>query len=379
MTARKQTISDELFRLMGRIKKAEEAADIGAMHNTTTLPLEDEDNKDREIPPDGSATKDNDAVLAELGPAFFNNKKANSVPGDLPEIGVKNSPSGESPETETESTEKKYPDPGTDHPASADDPEVNTKYSFDENTPFEKLAAAYHVLAESVIDQTAALFGANLRMNTKRASAATAGTQGVLTHQDKQAIDQLIFNNIQETIKYAHDRATDVAEVYDNFYAMQKVAEMADIVQQQEAEMTNKPEEPAAPPPSAGGGDLDPRILEALNAFGPTIDENEKPQAMEMLQQLGVSPEEIEQILQQLAAEEAAGAGLNPAEAGAMGAAPPPIDPAMLSAMAQGAEGGAPMPPPPDGMQVQAYDKYANYTNQESLNRILELIQRSKL
>ena len=259
-----------------------------------------------------------------------------SAADDHMQIGTNVQPTGEDPSVETSSAKAGKEDPGSSHPARTDNEQLDGhKYSADQlaNMPLEKLAGMVSDLGN---DLCAALAVEEPhRATTKRAADAGDLTDAQVAHQagwelaglltgnfDKKAADNLVENTLQEIIKTAEDDADRVATFLDSYYHGLKEAS---AVKEAEGEMPPMDPSQMPPPPGGGlpmgdaggpppGGGGEEEMLSALGGepgLGgegePGMEGDVDPQTMELaqvLEELGVTPEELEQAMQ---ADEAGG------------------------------------------------------------------------
>ena len=259
-------------------------------------------------------------------------------------------------------------DPGSTHPARTDNDEIDGhKWSSDKlaAASLEELAKVASDLGNSLC---AALASDDPTQTTQKVASDTdpriaeqAGFElaGLFTGDfDKRAADALVQKTLQEIIKTAADDGDATATCLDSYFAAQreKVAE-GEVPPPDPSQGPPPPPGGGMPPPGGEGGPMmggpgaggppggapppggDAAMLGALGGAGggappPGGDPSGggagdvDPQTLELakiLEQLGVTPEELEQAMQQEGGE---GGGLPPEAAGAgggeeAGAAPP--------------------------------------------------------
>lgn len=260
---------------------------------------------------------------------------------------MKVAPTGEDPAHETNSAkagkeDKKQGDMGgTKHPASTENDSLDGhKYAAD--VPLEKLASDLAVIGNNLLTAihnayqnngvAPAVKTAATQTQPNRVSSAAAFTvghelDGLLSGKfDKQAADAMVQTALTDTIKQAADDADMFISYAQSFF--QKMAEGSEPPAEAPPEVGGMPPGAGGPPPGAGGpppgaGGED-AMMSALGggAGGPPEEGGQPPvdvhQALEMLEQLGITPEELQQAL----AAEGAGGGAPPG--GAPGGELPP-------------------------------------------------------
>lgn len=286
---------------------------------------------------------------------MLRNKKAESAvstPGsaadDQIQIGTNKQPTGEDPSNETNSAKSGKKDPGSDHPARTDNTSLDGhKYSFDTNASLEKLASSLHECGNQLVAQIA-----HLAWTAKKAEEGPHGEEhekketteeekaehkeaadpelvqlvgrelaGVMSN--KQAMDHMVHESLRGIVKTASLKAALVSEYL--------LGRMAELQKQAEGDMMQEAMTADAPPTGAGGGmptggagGEDEAMLAALGGGAPAGpeeggDDGEVANLISALDQLGVTPEDLEQALAQggeggaeaaLPAEKASGAKL---------------------------------------------------------------------
>jgi hypothetical protein len=344
-----------------------------------------------------------------------------SAEEDHYQIGTKVAPTGEDPKSETGSAKAGKEDKkeggmgGTSHPANTENDKIDGhKWSFDQNTPLEQMVSMMKDAGDNICAQIA--WVSNNQGAPKTAEAAQQAAPGVapvppargqskqaevdpyLAQQvgwelaglingtfDKRAADSLVQNVLYTIQKEAADDAARFCDFMDAYLTAEKRAE-------------GEPPPGAGAPPEGGGppgggeapGENEAAMMAALGggAGGPPPGggggemppggggggDAEAMQLAQILEQLGVSPEELEQALQQQ------GGGMG----GELGGGPPP-------------GGGAPPPPggappggggaPPPGMEAAAGDRGGRQPTQKQAQHdksahmhayISEIVQRSR-
>lgn len=279
-----------------------------------------------------------------------------SASDDQLQIGTKKEPTGEDPSVETNSAKAGKEDPGSKHPARTDNDQLDGhKYAADEleGMPLEKLAGLMSDIGNDLCASLAIHEPAAPVQQTKTASAQSdaevahqAGWElaGLVTGQgfDKQAADSMVQNALVEMIKTAEDDADNVASYIESYDAA--IREAQQVKQAEEPPMD--PSQAMPPPPGGGmptGGDPASALgmggaamggeggeEDMLSALGggdgdgdeagggePQVDE-QTLQLAQILEELGVTPEELEAAMSaEQGGGEAGGGDLG-------GGAPPP-------------------------------------------------------
>lgn len=338
-----------------------------------------------------------------------------SAADDAEESVLNVQPTGEDPSNETNSAKGGKEDPGSDHPARTDNDSLDGhKYAFDTHTPLEKMAGMFKDLGENLCAQIAWMSNnpQTQQQATKRAGAQQAPQQkqagyddaqlaaqagwelaGLLNGtMDKAAADRMVANTIEEIIKTASDDADRTAAYFGQYFPQ--------LFKQAEGEDGGDPSGGGGGPPpggdpsgGGGGGPSEEEMMAMLGGGAPAGDgggggpggdpsggggggggpEEEAAQLAQVLEQLGVSPEELEQAMAQ---EAGGGAGGPPPGGDPMGGGMPPGGPP------PGGPGGA-----PPGMEVAASDRFGrgrhNQPHQgekvaQMRQYISEVIQRSR-
>ena len=396
-----QTI-DQFLSAVGSVKTAAEAnTEPGSIGGATTHPVKNVDDR-TEPAKEGERSAENTAdVKKDQGSSSVDStseakaasvmdvasrfakkaegavQTAGSAADDHVQIGTNVQATGDDPSNETNKAKAGKEDPGSSHPARTDNDALDGhKYAYDSNTPLEKMANDFRDLGENVCAQiawlsqqggnqktaAAATVQANGRAPTavKQANAidpqlaAQAGWElaGLLNGtMDKQAADAMVENTLAEIIKTASDDADRTAAFFDEYFA--------NMAKQAEGE---PPMDPSGGPPGAEGGG------------GGGGEDQEAQQLAMVLEQLGVSPEELEAAMASIAGGGDPGAGGMPPGAGG----PPPG----AGGMPPGAGGpppGAGAGGPPPGMEVQGSDRTARGEKVANMRGyISEIISRSR-
>jgi hypothetical protein len=284
-----------------------------------------------------------------------------SAADDQMQIGTNVQPTGEDPKNETESAKAGKEDKregglgGTDHPASTENDELDGhKYALDSNTPLEQLARLMKEAGDTVCAQIAYLsqvqsapYASYAGQQQKQAQidpwlAQQAGWEmaSLLSGNfDKQAADSLVVNTMYEIIKTASDDADRFICFMDNFLVggAEKTATGEDPAQQAGAGNEIPPEVAAAiaaaaddnkpstdESSSANDAAAEDALLDALSTGdsgeeGGDADDAEADQLVDVLEQLGVTPEELETAIAEEVANDMAApdGGAAPAAAAA--------------------------------------------------------------
>ena len=421
------------------VKAAEANTEAGSIGGPTTHPIKSvKDNT--EAPNEGARSKENSKDVKEdqgkpsvdATPEAKAKKGEDTASGDQVQIGTKKAPTGEDPAAETESTKPGKEDPGSSHPARTDNNELNGgKYAFDLDTaPLEKLAEAMKELgngicADLVTDQEKAACNdgkgdgsmhpaatgdrvppakeAPQGMPEKKSNAIDPklaeqygwGVAAMLSGNfDKKAADATVQEALAEIVKVAEDDADNVITYLQKYYKQADggtppmggsggpgedplTAAMAGGGAGPAGAAGAMGAGPGAggPPGAAAGGPPG-----AGGAGGPGGEQISPEELMQLLQSMGVTPEELEQVL---AEEQGGGAGGPP---GAGGAGGPPHEGGHHAHHGDGGPsagpapmGGAPGQPP---MEVAAAEKQAAAKQEEikkaAISYVREVVGRSR-
>jgi hypothetical protein len=399
----------------GGVKYAAEAnTEPGSVGGATTHPVKDVDDSTEDAE-EGSRSAENTAdVKADQGTASVDSTPENisakkaaakrAVDGksedgsinpngtaaeDQLQIGTKKQPTGEDPAVETSSAKAEKEDAtggrlgNTTHPARTNNSELDGyKYA---SMSIEKLAAMTSDLGNQLLaaianmQKSAALTDAQKKIDVngngkiegsdlaalrsgqseddeKSAvdAAAQAGWElaGSLSGNfDKQAADALVTSTLESVIKTAADDADKVAAFLNEFNSELTKKAMGDM--------------PAGVDPAAlagagagAGPDMAAPVPGDAGGGAPDIE-----QLLQLLEQLGISPEDLEAAM---AAEGGGGAG-----------GPAGAPPAAADAAGADSAGGAP------GMEVEAQAKHAAVTKKGATTKqvrdyIQEVLSRSR-
>ena len=394
---------DRFLKAVGYSEKNAAAnTEPGAIGGATTHPVKDVDDSTEDATT-GSRSAENTAdVKADQGPASVENAKkaaarkrasankwaaesdpTGSASDDQLQIGTNKQPTGEDPSVETSSVKAEKDDVETSHPASTDNSELDgNKYASMSTAALHKLSndlgnrvlvsltknAEFHdddeYTRKSASDSASDSSSESEMMEEKGAVdlAGQAGWElaGLLSGQfDKRDADSLVYSTLNEIIKTANDDA-DKAAVYLHSY-------QNELRKQAEGE-----EMPPEMDPSAGmGAPMDAPMGDEAAMAG-AMGGGEAPggeggddveQLAAILDQLGISPEELEAAM--------AGQGSEGGEGGAS-----PMDPSM--------GGGAPpeMANAAPNMEVEAAYKQAaakkGAANKNVRDYIQEVLERSR-
>lgn len=293
---------------------------------------------------------------------------AGSAADDQLQIGTNKQPTGEDPSVETGSAKAGKEDPGSSHPARTDNDSLDGhKYSADQflNLPIEQLFKMASDTSQELCDELTAEMRKSAAAPSPTQKQAAAPSDAQVAHQagwelagafhgdmDKQAVDALVQERLAMVIKTAADDADQVAAMLDGYF-QQKQAESAEEGGGDDS--ASPPSEAAAEEPpaaagpesgadgGAGAGGGEEAMLAALGGPGgadPAAAGGDPAaggggdlgveELAQILQELGITPEEFEAAM---AAMEGGAGG----PAGAPPAAPP-------------AGGPPPGGPPPAGM-----------------------------
>lgn len=388
---------DRFLKAVGYSEKNAAAnTEAGSIGGETTHPVKDVDDSTEDAS-EGARSAENTAdVKADQGPASVENAKkaaakkrasankwaaekdpTGSAADDQLQIGTNKQPTGEDPSVETSSVKAEKDDVETSHPASTDNSELDgNKYASMSTAELHKLSndlgnrvlvsltknAEFHDDDEEARKSDSDSDSASDIMEEKGAVdlAGQAGWElaGLLSGQfDKRAADSLVYSTLSEIIKTANDDA-DKAAVYLHSYQneLRKQAEGE--------EMPPEMDPSAGGMPPAGGGD-EAAMAGAMGGGEAPEGEggDDVEQLAAVLDQLGISPEELEAAM--------AGQGSEGGEGGAS-----PMDPSM--------GGGAPpeMANAAPNMEVEAAYKQAaakkGAANKNVRDYIQEVLERSR-
>ena len=239
-----------------------------------------------------------------------------TLASDQPQLGLKQAPTGEDPTWETRRAKMKKDDPGSSHPARTDNEELDGKCAEDLrswSTNDLHKAAAYlgtHI-CETITKQASDMTprqsqSPQTAIDPAIAQAAGYQVAGLLTGQLKEAeVDQMVTASVDELIAQAIKQANDTADYLDGFAAAAAQKQADDAAAAMGA--GGPPMGAGGPPMGAGGppmGAGGPPAGPEAGGINPD-EEAELMQLEQLLQQAGVTPEELMQAL----SEEAGGAG----------------------------------------------------------------------
>lgn len=340
---------NDFIESMGLDKEAEANTEPGSIGGATSHPTGKEEDGTHPAT-EGARSSENTAdIKAEVGEASVDSTPEASASDpctaatDQMQIGMNVQATGDDPASETQRVKMDKEDPGSSHPARTDNDELDgKKYAAAELEAMSldqlsKVAAELgdsalaHIYVQSdnaikAAEQQNTASQAQQQSHTnessnfnKQAYQQLAETHGwdiaglVTGNFDKHAADAMVLETLAAITKESAEDADRVA-VYLESYNQQKQAmegEMADPAMM----------DPAMMDPAAGGmpGGDPAAMLAGMGGgapgAGPEAGGGEEMQLAEILQQLGISEEEL---LQAIAAEEGMGA-----ESGEMGAPMP--------------------------------------------------------
>lgn len=340
--------------------------------------------------------------------------KPGSAEDDQLQIGTKKAPTGEDKSVETASAKAGKEDPGSSHPARTDNDSLDGhKYAAD--APLEKLAMAMRDIGNDICAQvhylsnqqgsTATAEKAAAAQTDNRPATAPRGSQapaldpnlakqagwelaGLIngTH-DKQAVDRMVNEALYGVVKTASEDA-DRFIAYSREY-FTKLAE-GEEAPESEAGGGSGPAPGGggggAPPP--GGGGEEEAILAGLGGGEPGMEggggepggDQAVQQLAQILEQLGVTPEELQQAME---AGGMGGGGMGGPPGGGMGGPPPdagggmPPPPGGGGMPPMGGGGGAP-PPGMEAMASAGSHKTAAVDKSAVANYVREVVARSR-
>jgi hypothetical protein len=440
MTPAKQaiaTVESFLTEVGGLAKTAEAHTEPGSIGGATTHPVKSVEDHTQDATTGSRAAENAKDVKKEIPdsvdgtPEATAKKAEESNPPANYGIGTKVRATGEDPENETAGTKSGKKDPGSSHPARTDNDSLNGgKYAFDiEAADLATLTKAAHDLGNELCSQITVELQKAANDNTvtsapaqngapaqpgRPAAAGNGGVStklasekvhpglaqqvgwelaGLLTNTlDKQGADAMVQDMLVGIMKEADADADRTAEYLNGYFTARKQAHASDgdggqhgpphedtgahgADPQGLADSLGGGVDPAAAaggPPGAGGPP--PGDPSQGGGQGGQIGEQE---LMQLLQQLGVTPEELEQaIMQEQAGGGAAAGGPSVGGPGAGPGGPPAAGAGAGMPPGAGSPTGAGGPPPPPGMEVTAADKQAQ--KQAMTNVITELIGRSR-
>lgn len=316
------------------IKKAEAITEPGSSDGPSSHPTaKAEDHV--QTAPEGEQTKENTKQVKEqVGPASVDAIKEGSVsarankmlslrgkaaegsvaePGtegtaadDQLQIGTKKTPTGEDPQNETGMTTSGYPDPGTAHPAATDNSSLNggkyanftqedfTKLSADESiVAFNKLAEAFFNGVDQSLNQPVASAASAVPANSAALHAKAGAAVADAVIQQQQLSPQESYELAQHKVASWVSLGLSYGDLVADFLDQQKTAKLANEMAGGMPPEGPGPEE--MPPEEGGGGEGGGGgggggdIEAELASLSPE-------QLAQLLQQLGVSPEELEGV-----------------------------------------------------------------------------------
>lgn len=388
---------DRFLKAVGYSEKNAAAnTEAGSIGGETTHPVKDVDDSTEDAS-EGARSAENTAdVKADQGPASVENAKkaaarkrasankwaaekdpTGSASDDQMQIGTNKQPTGEDPSVETSSVKAEKDDVDTAHPASTDNSELDgNKYASMSTASLHKLS---NDLGNRVLisltknaefhDDDEGEHGSDSDSGEEKGAVDLAGQAGwelagLLSGQfDKRAADSLVYSTLTEIIKTANDDADKTAAYLQSY--------QNELYKQAEGEEMMPPEMD----PSAGGeagmgagmeagmGD-EAAIADAMGGGEAPEGEggDDVEQLAAVLDQLGISAEELEAAM--------AGQGAE----GGEGAAP--MDPSM------GGEAPPEMASAAPNMEVEAAYKQAaakkGAANKNVRDYIQEVLERSR-
>lgn len=269
-------------------------------------------------------------------------ESAVSTPGsaadDQIQIGTNKQPTGEDPSNETNSAKAGKKDPGSDHPARTDNTNLDGhKFAFDSNASIEKLASSLHECGNQLVAQIAHLAwtakkaaeeGPHGDEHEKKETPAEekaehakeaadpelvqlVGRELAMVMSSKQATDAMVYESLNGIVKAASLKGDLLSEYL--------IGHMAELQKQADGDMMQEAITADAPPASAGGGlPVGGPADAGHGAEGPAGSDAEIAQLLQVLDQMGVTPEDLEQAMAQEGGE-----GEEAGEAPAAPVAPP--------------------------------------------------------
>jgi hypothetical protein len=403
-------------------KRASTLSEPGSIGGETTHPIKNVDDRLKPVKEGERSAENEKDVKEDQGKPGVNSTpepKAGSdgavmTPGsahdDHLNIGLTVQPTGEDSANETEKAKAGKEDPGSTHPARTDNDELDGhKYSSDRLRlmDYQQLAKTAADLGNGICAALAMQQPPQQPAQQKQAAAQqpqrTAQAPPVIAHQagwelaglasgqfDKAAADRMVTESLTEMVKVAVDDADDVARYL-----------MAYEKRSNELEAGGPPPteggDPAALMGMGGGGGMPPggggmppgggedEMMAALGGGqppaggppgggpggpgGPGGEEAAIAQLESLMQELGITPEEL---IEALSSEEGGGPGGPGGPGGGAGPTdgPPP--------------GGAPAAGPPGGgMETEAFDRFGrrvkkSHNQTEIVDYVRELITRSR-
>lgn len=341
---------DRFLKAVGYSEKNAAAnTEAGSIGGETTHPVKDVDDSTEDAS-EGSRSAENTAdVKADQGPASVENAKkaaakkrasarkwaaendpTGSASDDQMQIGTNKQPTGEDPSVETSSVKAEKDDVETSHPASTDNSELDgNKYASMSTAELHKLSndlgnrvlvsltknAEFHDDEDERNSDSDS--SSDSEMMEEKGAVDLAGQAGwelagLLSGQfDKRAADSLVYSTLNEIIKTANDDA-DKAAVYLHSY-------QNELRKQAEGEEMPPEMDPSAGMPPAGGDEAG--LAQSMGGGEAPEGEggDDVEQLAAVLDQLGISPEELEAAM---AGQGSEGGGA-PADSSMGGGVPP--------------------------------------------------------
>lgn len=287
--------------LLGAVKKAEPLSEAGSIDGETTHPVGDADDGLIKLEEGAHSAENSDAVQEQIPNSVDEAEEGVSVPQEERQldVGIKNSPVGGDPASETESVNATRDDPGTTHPANVDE---SPKYASWKLSDLQKAASSK---ANDILADMSVLLGIDPARRQGPGTAKAAGdvpaafqtkNQGKKTpmpvtgkavegkpvdqgHPDpatiKRALDEAIAGQSQQIILNALAAAEEAGQFITQYgRGLRKQAVEGNpagaAVPPEEAMPQGGDPSGAAPPgdPSAGGGNIPPEMLQAMMAQG---------------------------------------------------------------------------------------------------------------
>ena len=424
---------DKFIREVGATEKlaAEANTEAGSVGGATEHPVKDVDDHTDDAD-EGFRSKENDAdVKADEGPPSVDNQpiatpektaegkseggaagdpvqSPGSAADDQLQIGTVKEPTGDDPSVETSSAKAEKEDSGgpggpTTHPATTENSSLDgLKYAESQlkEMPLENLAKVASDLNNAILAELAVhdfnKTAENESSNDKEATdvAAQAGWElaGLLTGDfDKEAADAMVKETLVDIVKTASEDGDRVASFLNNYSEELQRQEKAAPVKSANAEMLAAMAGGGGGAPPEGGGMPEESAMEAVQGMGggeefggglgaeegipemggPEEGGGDVEQLAAILEELGISPEELQAAM---AAEE--GGGLEGAGLEGGGLEGAGLEGGGLEG---GLEGGLPEEAPPEeaaaGLEVEATDKRAAAKKGSAGNAVKDYIQ----
>lgn len=259
-----ESIEKLLRQLAATEKNASAKSEAGGYVGETSHPIKNVD--DRLIPvPEGERSKENSKdVKEDQGAPSAENKPSDKSQDSLqPNIGVRQSATGEDPSIETNSAKAGKDDPGSSHPARTDNAQLDGhKYAahvLNLTKKAEKLGM--DILAEISRDvstpKTEASTDAAEKVAGEAAAAGTEAAEAAVADADAYAekIASEVLSSIEQTILAAEAMAVKTAQFFRDYEAGLKVAEEGEEPAEEPKEEAASEEAAEEPAPEAEGGD----------------------------------------------------------------------------------------------------------------------------